>query len=124
MGTRIKNMRIAGFGSPLQINQNSTLHNNTFVGDEDNSLQNNLKLTTLNNNNYNDTVLQHEQVFEKVKPKINKPVTNSNFHKLGTMVDHNVRKISIVDKNRRNTQFNQDDTQAIVDNLSPFIMPS
>jgi hypothetical protein len=50
--------------------------------------------------------------------------TNAKFHKLGTVMDKKTRKISVVQNIRRNTQFKQGDTQAVIDNISPFVVKS
>ena len=46
----------------------------------------------------------------------------SNFQKIGTMLNKNMRKISIAEQNKRNSQFQNNQTQLIIENLSPFIL--
>lgn len=46
----------------------------------------------------------------------------SNFHKLGTMFNNKTRKISVLEQNKRNSQFQNNQTQLIIENLSPFVM--
>lgn len=86
----------------------------------ENELHNNGTTNPTNNYTFDESQKGKQQkMFEKVQPSQTK---QTNFHKLGTVFNRNVRKISVIDKNRRNTQFGNGDTQAIVDNLAPYMV--
>lgn len=90
---------------------NNTFHvieENEGVSDYDNNYQ-----------TYNE-----QKAFQTVKPGLFQDKNLNKFHKLGTLMNHNIRKISIMDQNRRNTQFQNINTQDIVEDISEFVRPS
>lgn len=65
--------------------------------------------------------LNPRKMFQTVSPSDYETENTNNFHKLGTVLDHKVRKISIVglQNNRRNTNIGDFNTQTVVNNLWP-----
>ena len=69
--------------------------------------------------------LQNQDKGENLFLGVNKNTAQqppNNFHKLGTMFTNKTRKISVMEQNKRNSQFQNHQTQLIIENLSPFIL--
>lgn len=64
----------------------------------------------------------NNMTFQHVEHPKQKPVNKNKFHKIGTMMGSNIRKISVMQNDRRGTQFKNPNTQEIVENLSPFMI--
>ena len=47
---------------------------------------------------------------------------DNNFQKIGTMMNKKIRKISVSEQTKRNSQFKAHQTQLVIENLSPFII--
>lgn len=47
---------------------------------------------------------------------------SNNFQKIGTMLNKKIRKISVADQSKRNSNFQTHQTQLVIENLSPFIV--
>lgn len=78
---------------------------------------------TLLNNTISPDKLKNEQHAMRTMVQNTLHAKNpQNFQKLGTVLNTKIRKISILDQARRNTQCQNVNTQDIVENLTPFIM--
>jgi PHD/YefM family antitoxin component YafN of YafNO toxin-antitoxin module len=94
----------------------SNLNNTLYVISENKNFSE--KNYTQDNKNY----LNPNGSKEDVKKGAGSKFMNSKFQKLGTVLDKKTRKISIIEQNRRKTQFRGGDTQAVIEDISPFMV--
>lgn len=66
--------------------------------------------------------LNNDQFLNDESQNKNQQNMSNNFHKIGTMLNNKIRKISVAEQNKRNSNFQSHQTQLVIENLSPFIV--
>lgn len=128
--TQQKKNLTSGFRSPNIFNNRPRgqedliqAQNKTIGLYKEDLYSNGIDTTTLSGNKRTNNTfwLQTDQrkAFQTLWPSDHDVGNPNNFHKLGTVLDHNMRKISIVgtQNNRRNTNVEGFNTQTVVNNL-------